>query len=201
MLSQLEDRWNSLRSKRDKAKEDWIRAIDTRHQHKGASWWGFGQENQYNDANRDYADYKRDYQETNQQLARWRSNLKNKRVQAELARKEKEIGRPLNESEIGFFLDNGAYPASKKANDDARKQREYDYHLKIARQRINSDAEYHWRNGLGVGTPKDDANVDDFVRRVKEEKYRSPMEKWIRKMFNPDKTEIPEYMWKDNPHI
>jgi hypothetical protein len=89
------------------------------------------------------------------------------RLQQEFTRKEREIGRPLNQSEKNYYLQYSTYPASHNKRlrnmswDDLNKQENSPAHV-------------------------------ERERRIKEARSRTPLENAIRRWFTPVKNQIPE---------
>jgi hypothetical protein len=89
------------------------------------------------------------------------------RLQREFARKEKEIGRKLNDSERNYFSQFNGYPASQQE-----------------RVRNMSFAD--------LQTQRNFASAQERERRIKEARNRTPLENAIRRWFTPVKNQIPE---------
>jgi hypothetical protein len=96
------------------------------------------------------------------------------RIQREFARKEKEIGRKLNDSERNFYTRFGAYPASEQQR---VKRMDFD---ELERKRING----YWDG--------EDPYANEIYLRVHQYKQRTPLENAIRRWFTPVKNQIPE---------
>jgi hypothetical protein len=85
----------------------------------------------------------------------------------EFARKEREIGRPLNQSEKNYYLQYGGYPASQQ-------------------QRLRNMS---WDD---LSKQENSPSYVERRRRVNEARNRTPLENAIRRWFTPVKNQIPE---------
>jgi hypothetical protein len=89
------------------------------------------------------------------------------KAKREFARKEREIGRPLNQSEKNYYLQYGGYPASQN-------------------ERLRNMS---WDD---LSKQENSPSYVERRRRVNEARNRTPLENAIRRWFTPIKNQIPE---------
>ena len=104
--------------------------------------------------------------------------MSDRRLKREYARKEGEIKRPLNLSEMRHFAQTGKYPGSEEAA--TWKKTPFDI----------LEQNYNFANGA-FRNP-DELYYKERERRIKEARSRPPLMNAILRLFTPVNNQIPE---------